>query len=146
MKRLIATLALFALALNLPAADAGWLTDLDAAKKKAAAEKRHVLIDFTGSDWCPPCKSLHKTVFMSEEFKRWAKAKKVVLVELDFPRRKPQPEAVKAANRNHSKAFAIRGFPTVVLLDPAGKETFRKVGFGRMSAKDYLAALETGLK
>jgi hypothetical protein len=30
----------------------GWVTNFEAAKKQAADEKKSVLIDFTGSDWC----------------------------------------------------------------------------------------------
>jgi len=44
-------------------ASEGWLTDLDAAKKQAAAEKKDILIDFTGSDWCGWCIKLDKEVF-----------------------------------------------------------------------------------
>ena len=29
-----------------------WMTDFEAAKKKAAAENKSLLVDFTGSDWC----------------------------------------------------------------------------------------------
>jgi thiol:disulfide interchange protein len=54
-----------------------WLTDLDAAKAQGVKEGKPVLVDFTGSDWCPPCKALHKNVFMSEEFA--AEASKYVL-------------------------------------------------------------------
>ncbi|MBI2949625.1 MAG: hypothetical protein HYY23_18470 [Verrucomicrobia bacterium] len=33
------------------AAEAQWLTDLSKAQAKAKAEKKMVLLDFTGSDW-----------------------------------------------------------------------------------------------
>ena len=33
------------------AAEATWLTDLSKAQAQARAEKKLVLIDFTGSDW-----------------------------------------------------------------------------------------------
>ncbi|HIX20459.1 MAG TPA: thioredoxin family protein, partial [Candidatus Akkermansia intestinigallinarum] len=38
-----------------PAFAAEWLTDLEAAKKQAAAENKAILVDFTGSDWCGYC-------------------------------------------------------------------------------------------
>ncbi|HIX19757.1 MAG TPA: thioredoxin family protein, partial [Candidatus Akkermansia intestinigallinarum] len=38
-----------------PACGAEWLTDLEAAKKQAAAENKAILVDFTGSDWCGYC-------------------------------------------------------------------------------------------
>ena len=33
----------------------GWSTDLDKALAEAKAAKKSVLVEFTGSDWCPPC-------------------------------------------------------------------------------------------
>ena len=30
----------------------GWITDMDAAKKQAAEQKKDLMIEFTGSDWC----------------------------------------------------------------------------------------------
>jgi hypothetical protein len=52
MKKLLLTLAAcFALAGAARAADAAWLTDLSKALTQAKAEKKHVLVDFTGSDW-----------------------------------------------------------------------------------------------
>jgi len=57
---LFALLSLFAISV----AHAGdYLTDLEAGKTKAAAEKKALLVKFTGSDWCPPCKALNKNVF-----------------------------------------------------------------------------------
>ena len=36
-------------------AEITWLTDLDQAKAVAAKEKKAILVDFTGSDWCGWC-------------------------------------------------------------------------------------------
>ncbi len=123
------------------AAEEAWLTNLPKAMAQAKAEKKMVLMDFTGSDWCPPCKNLHKTVLTSEEFNKFAK-ENLVLVELDFPKSKPQTPELKAANQELSKKYAIRGFPTIIVLDADGKELFKKVGYNGTSAKDYVAELE----
>ena len=37
------------------AAELSWLTDLSQAQTQAKAEKKSVLLVFSGSDWCPPC-------------------------------------------------------------------------------------------
>ena len=117
-----------------------WLTDLDAAKAQAVKENKPVLVDFTGSDWCPPCKALHKNVFESKEFA--AVASKYVLVELDYPRNKQQAPELKAKNAALSKQFGITGFPTVLLIDAKSGDVFGKtVGFGGQSAKEYLEKL-----
>ena len=127
MKKLILLLAATFASFTLTAAEGEWLTDLAKAQEKAKAEKKLVLMDFTGSDWCPPCKNLHKTVLTSEEFNKFAK-ENLVLVELDFPNNKPQSAELKAANKELAKKFEIKGYPTIIVLDAAGKEIFRKVG------------------
>ena len=117
-----------------------WLTDLEAAKAQGVKENKPVLIDFTGSDWCPPCIQLHKVVFESAEFA--AVASKYVLVELDYPRKTPQAPELKAKNAELSKKFGISGFPTVLLIDAKSGEVFGKtVGFGGQTAKEYLDKL-----
>lgn len=138
MKKLILTLML--LAAVTARAELTWLTDLDAAKAKGVKENKPVLVDFTGSDWCPPCKALHKNVFESAAFA--AVASRYVLVELDYPRTKPQSPELKAKNREWQQKFGITGFPTVLLLDAKSGEVFGKtVGFGGQTAKEYLDKL-----
>ena len=138
MKKLILTL-LF-LATVTAHAKVTWLTDLDAAKAQGIKENKPLLVDFTGSDWCPPCIQLHKVVFESAEFA--AVASKYVLVELDYPRKTPQAPELKAKNAELSKKFGISGFPTVLLIDAKSGDVFGKtVGFGGQTAKEYLDKL-----
>jgi len=140
MNKLLLLLTATFAASTLLAAEGEWLTDLAKAQTQAKAEKKLVLIDFTGSDWCPPCKNLHKTVLSAPEFTRFAKDN-LVLVEIDFPNSKPQSAELKAANKELAKKFEIKGYPTVVVLDANGKEVFKKVGYGGTPAKDYVADL-----
>ena len=138
--RVIVPLLTVIAAITACAAEPVWLTDLDVAKAQAVQENKPVLVDFTGSDWCPPCKALHKNVFESAEFT--AVASKYVLVELDFPKAKPQAPELKAKNAELSKKFDISGFPTVLLIDAKSGEVFGKtVGFGGQTAKEYLEKL-----
>ena len=140
--RLLLALPLSLLATVLSAAEPVWLTDLDAAKAQGVKENKPVLVDFTGSDWCPPCKSLHKVVFESPEFA--AAASRYVLVELDFPRNTPQTPELKAKNREWQQKYAVNSFPTILLLDAKSGEVFGRVGgFGGQTAKEYLAKLAT---
>ena len=145
MKKITICLLLCLTSLLVRAAEGEWLTDLPKAQAKAKAEKKMVLIDFTGSDWCPPCKALSKNVLTSKEFIEFA-SKNLVLVELDFPNRKPQAEALKKANAALSEKFKIEGYPTVIVLDSAGKELFKEVGYGGTTAKDYIAKLQKLIK
>jgi thiol-disulfide isomerase/thioredoxin len=138
--RLLLALPLSLLAAVLSSAEPVWLTDLDAAKAQGVKENKPVLVDFTGSDWCPPCKALHKAVFESPEFAEAAKG--YVLVELDFPRSKPQVPELKAKNREWQQKYAVNSFPTVLLLDAKDGAVFGRVGgFGGQTAKEYLAKL-----
>ena len=138
MKKLILTLLL--LATVTVHAKVTWLTDLDTAKAQGLKENKPVLVDFTGSDWCPPCIQLHKVVFGSAEFA--AVASQYVLVELDFPNKKPQTPELKAKNREWQKMYGISSFPTVLLIDAKSGEVFGKIaGFGGQTAKEYLEKL-----
>ena len=138
MKKIL--LAILFLATITARAEVTWLTDLDAAKAKGVKENKPLLVDFTGSDWCPPCIQLHKVVFESAEFA--AVASQYVLVELDYPRKTPQAPELKAKNAELSKKFGISGFPTVLLIDAKSGDVFGKtVGFGGQTAKEYLDKL-----
>ncbi len=145
MKKVITLTTLFALSLSLTAGE-GWLTNIEKAKELAKKEKKTVLVEFTGSDWCPPCKALKKNVFNSKEFSAYAK-KNLVLVELDFPRDKSKLTKEQAEyNREQAKAFAVRGYPTVILMSADGKELTKKVGYGRTSVAEYIASLNKAIK
>ena len=73
-----------------------WLEDFDAAKKASAASGKPILIDVTGSDWCPPCRQMDAEVFSRPDFLPAATAK-YVLLRLDFPRNTPQTERLRVS-------------------------------------------------
>lgn len=140
MKKLLFTITLlFAFALPAPAADLAWLTDFSKARAQARAEGRLVLLDFTGSDFCPPCIRLAKEVFPTKEFSDYAK-NHLVLVEVDFPVKKKQSPALKAANEALAREFKVDGYPTLIVLAPDG----RKLGELEFDAdaKQLVAALK----
>ncbi len=99
---------------------AHWLIDFEAAKTQARSENKMLLMDFTGSDWCPPCMMLEKQVFSKPEFAEYA-AKHLVLLQVDFPRRKEVPAEQRAANTKLAQEYGIEGFPTVIVLDSSAK-------------------------
>ena len=59
-------------------------------------------------------------MFSTEKFKQWAK-KKVILVELDFPKHKQLAPELKKQNDELQRRFGIRGYPTVLFVDAKGK-------------------------
>ena len=125
------------------AEEAAWLTDPVAAGAAASKANRPILADFTGSDWCGWCVRLKKEVFDTPEFKAWA-AKNVVLLEVDFPRKKAQKPADKARNQALAEKYGIEGYPTIVLMDAAGKELGR-LGYKRGGPEAWIAAAEKAL-
>jgi thioredoxin-related protein len=45
-----------------------------------------------------------------------------------------------------SQKYEVQGFPTVILLDPDGKELSKSVGYGGESPKQFIAKLEKARK
>ena len=122
---------------------AGWETDYDKALETAKRENKRVLIDFTGSDWCGPCIQMHKRVFSRPEFIEYAE-KNLVLVEIDYPQRKKQSDALVKQNERLAKQYGIdeKGYPTVVLLDPAGKVVRELQGYDGETPADMISWIE----
>jgi thioredoxin-related protein len=120
----------------------GWSTDLDKALEKAKAEKKSVLVEFTGSDWCPPCIAMRKNVFSKKEFVDKA-SKKFILVELDFPKGEKE---VAEKNQPLAEKYKIEGFPTVVLLNSEGKEFTRFFASKFPKTEDFLKHLDESLE
>ena len=123
------------------AADAVWLTDLAQAQAQAKAGHKIVLLDFTGSDWCGWCIKFKKEVLETPEFLSYA-AKNVVLVEVDFPNKKPQSADLKNANASLKNKYDVHGYPTLLVLDQNGKEIGRQVGYAPGGAAAFITKLE----
>jgi thioredoxin-related protein len=103
------------------AEDSLWKSDFEAAKTQAKAEKKMLLVDFTGSDWCIWCKRLKGEVFDLDGFKNVA-PKQFVLVELDFPNDKSKiSKETQEQNAKLAKEYKIQGYPTILLMDGEGK-------------------------
>lgn len=107
---------------------AQWGTDLPAALDKARSENKLVLMDFTGSDWCPWCIKLDHDVLSTSSFTAYAQ-NKLELVRVDFLRKTPQRDDVKSANNALAKQFNVNEYPTCILLDSSGRELGRQVGY-----------------
>jgi len=122
-------------------AESSWVTDYKKAQEDAKASKKLMLLEFTGSDWCGWCMKLDREVFSTPEFQNYA-SRNLILVKLDFPRRRPQTEALKKQNEQLAQKYGIQGFPTIIVLNGQGE----KVGeFGYMEGgpSPFLAKLET---
>lgn len=120
----------------------GWLVDFEQAKAQAASEKKILLMDFTGSDWCEYCIRLKNEVFSTELFKTTA-PKSFVLMELDFPQNesKISPQT-RAQNEALQQTYAIEGYPTLILADASGRP-FARTGYRKGGAEEYMKHLSS---
>ena len=89
-----------------------WYTDLGKAREVSDAQKKPIFGFFTGSDWCGWCRKLQSDVFAKPAFVQWA-SKNVVLLELDFPRRKQLPEALMQQNQALPSHWVLQEYSTV---------------------------------
>jgi len=100
-----------------------WHYNLQEAKDLAKKEHRHILLNFSGSDWCGPCILLRKEVFDDPAFSAFADTA-LVLVNADFPRMKKNqlPKEQQQQNDQLADLYNSQGkFPLTVLLDADGK-------------------------
>jgi protein disulfide-isomerase len=140
MKKLAIGLIAACMLLQVRAEDLQWLTDVPKAQAQAKSEKKLVMLDFTGSDWCGWCIKLHNEVFSKPEFSEYAK-KNLVLVEVDFPQKKQQSEQLKKANLALQEKYKIEGYPTIVVLDGEGKKV-GELGYQPGGPKAFIAELD----
>ena len=117
-----------------------WSADLPQAQAKAKAEGKSVLIHFTGSDWCGWCMKLRKDVFTKVEFEQYARSN-LVLVAIDFPKRKLLPPTAQAVNQRVAEQYQVQGFPTLILVAGNG-DRLGTVNYGHGGARTFLAEVE----
>lgn len=105
-----------------------WEPTFKKALKKSKKEKKPILIYFTGSDWCSPCKILDKNLFHTKKFKEIAD-RDLILYEADYPRNKDliTPEKLELTNKLKDK-YNVSGFPTLVFVNHKGDEIVCKKG------------------
>ena len=139
MRKIAIGLLISAALLRASAAELEWMTDLPKAQAKAKEEKKMVMLDFTGSDWCGWCIKLHKEVFSTPAFAEYAKDN-LVLVEVDFPTKKKQSAELKKANNELQRKYKIDVYPTIIVLNAEGK-TIGELGYVAGGPKAFIAEL-----
>src|SRR4051812_1786802 len=80
-----------------------WMTDFDKAKTEAKASNKFILLNFSGSDWCSPCIRMHKEIFASDTFSKYA-ASNLLLVNADFPRLRKNQLSKEQTEKNDALA------------------------------------------
>jgi len=104
-----------------------WAHGFDDALAEAARTGRRVLIDFE-TTWCGPCKTMDEWI--------WSDADVAARLRAGYVGVKLDGDLEKALVTR----FSVRGYPTMIVLDAAGKELKRVVGY--QSSKQMLEFLQ----
>lgn len=100
-----------------------WNYNFDKAKLNAEKSDKHILVVFSGSDWCKPCIQLHEKLFASEAFSKYAN-ESLILVKADFPYKKKNrlPKGQTLHNEKLASIYNPEGeFPKAVFTNSDGK-------------------------
>ena len=121
----------------------GWYVHFGKAVEEAVKENKCLYVLFTGSDWCGFCIKLHDDVLESSKFKQFAK-KNLVLVYLDFPKKKNQSDEQQEHNRKVVQALGgVGGYPTALILSPTGEMIDKIIGYNiAQKADGYIKKLK----
>lgn len=130
-----------------------WYLYVEDAYAESANTGKPILANFTGSDWCGWCIRLKNEVFKTDKFLAWAE-ENVVLLELDFPRKKTMSEELRVQNSSLAQAFQITGYPTIWIFNLSFNETDKqfkiealgKTGYVAGGAENWILSTNTILK
>ncbi len=128
---------------SLQAQEAHWFTDFEAAKEEAKSSNKTILMYFTGSDWCAPCKMLKKDFWENPEFLK--QANDFVLLEVDIPFRVDivSEDQLKANKSLQAKYNKDKSFPTLVALTNKGKAIAEISAYSQLrDPSNYFAFLD----
>jgi thioredoxin-related protein len=116
----------------------GWIQDLRLAQAIAAQQNRYVLVNFSSMDSSDWCQKMQKEIYDTPEFDKYAR-KNLVLLRIDFPTATTQPTALKTQNQTMAEMYNVRGYPTVIVLNPLGQKVsdakYEKGGPGPLLAQ-----------
>ena len=120
-----------------------WYTKIGEAHSASKTSNKPIFAFFTGSDWCGWCIKLQKDVFAKEAFISWAKDN-VILLELDFPRRKQLPADLKQQNQNLQRVLGVRGYPTVWIINTALDQATNNLNIAALGSLGYPSGATKG--
>jgi hypothetical protein len=124
-----------------------WHTNLAEAKELARKDHRHILLNFSGSDWCGPCILFRKEVLDQPPFLQFADTA-LVLVNADFPRKKknqPSPEQQRLNDQMADQYNSKGQFPLTLLLTAEGKLLKRWEGNPGVSPEVFSAEVKAAI-
>ncbi len=122
-----------------------WQHNWNEATSQSQKGHKHILLNFSGSDWCLPCMRMHKNIFGSNEFTTFA-SQNLVMYNADFPRNKKNQLSKEIEKQNNALAdqYNKEGhFPFTVLLDSNGKVLKQWNGLYTGSVENFIAEIKS---
>jgi thiol:disulfide interchange protein DsbD len=111
-----------------------WQPYSDELLARARAEGRPVIIDFSAT-WCTPCRELDEKTFHAPAIVQQA-PRDIVMIKVDVTRGgDPLHERLLAE-------YAVKGVPTVVFLDPQGRERLDLRLVDYLPPEDFLKRMD----
>ncbi|WP_058105485.1 thioredoxin family protein [Maribacter dokdonensis] len=146
MKKYVITVLMLVIGVSTAIAQ-DWLTDFTEAKELAKTHNLPIVLVFQGSDWCAPCIKLDRSVWSTDEFKKYA-IDHYIMLQADFPRRKKNALPVVQLNKNKvlAEKYNRQGiFPFVVVMNADGK-VYGETSYKKLSPKEYIEELNSFIK
>jgi len=112
-----------------------WHRDYASAMNEARTENKKLLIVFTGTDWIEICAKFYDEILGDPAFIETV-SEKFALLKLEYPKDNALPREEAAQKAVLREAYRVRGFPTVVLTDAAGRP-FGLNGYQPLTPKEY---------
>jgi thiol-disulfide isomerase/thioredoxin len=125
------------------AAQDRWHTSYEAAMSAAREQGLPVMTIFTGSDWCPHCRTLEDNVLNTQTFLDWADGR-VVLLMIDLPQQGISP-AVRAERSQVCIKYGVRTFPSALLIGPDGQKITVQSGYMGQTPTTWVAQFASHL-
>lgn len=140
---MLKSMALIVLAASVSMLSFDWERDFETAKEKAKKQRKYILLNFSGSDWNPPCKKLRKNLLNDSLFIRYAE-KRLILVNLDFPKdmkniTQEQNQKNEIVADQHNKDGE---FPYTVLVDTNDNVIQRWPGLIPLTPAEFIRVLD----
>lgn len=120
-----------------------WHTSYEEAMTASREQGLPVLTIFTGSDWCPHCRTLEDNVLNTPTFLDWANGR-VVLLMIDLPQQGITP-AVRAERSQVCIKYAVRTFPSALLIGPDGQKITVQSGYMGQTPTSWIAHFSSHL-